>query len=51
VALYLGATGRAADLMERSRNVYENKAKWKISPLPWGEGGPARRLYQPRWDG
>jgi hypothetical protein len=36
---------------ERSRNIYENKAKWQISPLPWGEGGPARRFYQPRWDG
>jgi hypothetical protein len=38
---------------ERSRNVYENKGPdiGRLSPLPWGEGGPARRFYQPRWDG
>jgi hypothetical protein len=39
--------GRLDDSQERSRNVYENKSKWQISPLPWGEGGPRRRSNQP----
>ena len=36
---------------ERSRNVYENKSKWQISPLPWGEGVRLRRSHQPQRDG
>jgi hypothetical protein len=36
--------------MEESR-VEESKVKRENGPLPWGEGVPLRRFYQPERDG